>query len=70
MARYHVGVIHERRDDMEGAAREFRASMNEGIGEVSSVYHLAMIHRRRGDEPTATDLLRRAREFGRAATAG
>jgi hypothetical protein len=33
------------------------------------VYHLAMIHRAQGDEDTATSLLDRAREFGRAAAA-
>jgi Flp pilus assembly protein TadD len=69
MARYHVGVIHERQQHLDQAAREFRASMDEGIGEVSSVYHLAMIHRAQGDEDTATSLLDRAREFGRAAAA-
>ena len=63
------GGIHSGEAPLQAAIREFRASMDEGIGEVSSLYHLAMIHRARGDEQTATTLLERAREFGRAAAA-
>lgn len=65
MARYHMGVVHERRGEMGAAAREFQRSIEEGVGEVSSLYHLAVIRRAQGDEPAAQELLRRAREFGR-----
>jgi Flp pilus assembly protein TadD len=66
MAHYHIGVIHERRGETEPAEREFRRSLDEAVGEVSSLFHLATIRRSKGDEKGADDLLRRAHEFGRA----
>ncbi|MEX0892624.1 MAG: tetratricopeptide repeat protein, partial [Gemmatimonadota bacterium] len=45
MARYHRGVIHERRGDLDAAEREFQRSLDEGVGEVSSLFHLAHIRR-------------------------
>jgi Flp pilus assembly protein TadD len=65
MSRYHIGVIYERLGDLDAAAREFQRSMDDGIGEVSSVYHLAQLHKARGDEKTAEKLLKHAQEFGR-----
>ena len=64
MARYHVGVVHERKGNTEAAAREFQRSIDEGISEVSSVFHLAQIRRAEGREEEAKALLERAREFG------
>ncbi|MGZ8780244.1 MAG: tetratricopeptide repeat protein [Thermoanaerobaculia bacterium] len=43
MAHYHMGVIHERRGDFENAVREFQKSLDEGLGEVSSLHHLTTI---------------------------
>jgi hypothetical protein len=43
MARYHIGVIYERRGDLEAAAREFQRSLDEGVGERSSQYHIEKI---------------------------
>ena len=65
MARYHIGVIYERTGDLEAASREFHRSIDEGVGEASSLYHLAQIHTANGDEATAARFLERAREFGR-----
>ena len=45
MARYHIGVIHERLGDFDAAAREFGKSLEEGVGEKSSMYHLEQIRR-------------------------
>ncbi len=64
MAHYHMGVIHERRGDMQAAEREFRRSLDEGVGEVSSLFHLAVIRRSSGDEKGAQELLNKARDFG------
>ena len=49
MARYHVGVIHERLGDLVAAEREFQNSLEEGIGEKSSLYHLERIRAARGE---------------------
>lgn len=65
MAHYHIGVIHERRGDVEAAEHEFRHSLNEATGEVSSLFQLALILRQKGDLAGAEELLRRAWEFGR-----
>ena len=43
MARYHIGVIHERLGDLDAAEREFQRSLDEGVGEKSSLYHLEQI---------------------------
>ena len=69
LARYHVGIIYERQGDLAAAEREFRSSVDEGVGEASSLFHLAEIHRSRGDEKTAAALLDQARQFGRKASA-
>jgi tetratricopeptide (TPR) repeat protein len=69
MAHYHIGVIHERRGETAAAEREFRRSLDESIGEVSSLFHLALIRRAAGDTAGADELLQRAREFGRAQSA-
>jgi Flp pilus assembly protein TadD len=66
MAHYHMGVIHERRGELDLAAREFEKSLDDGIDEASSLYHLALIRRQKGDDKGAEELLRRAREFGAA----
>ena len=66
MARYHIGVIHERLGHLEDAEREFRRSLDDGVGEVSSLFHLATIRRAEGDEAAARDLLDRAHQFARA----
>ena len=65
MARYHIGVIYERRGDLAEAEREFRRSLDEGIEEASSLYHLARILEDRGDSREAEELLQRARQFGK-----
>ena len=64
MARYHIGVIYERKDDPAAAAREFQRSLDDGIEEVSSLYHLAQIRKNQGDDAGAEKLLKRARQFG------
>lgn len=66
MARYHIGVIHERLGRIDDAKREFQRSLDEGVGEASSLYHLARLRRLEGDEEGANALLRQARQFGRA----
>ncbi len=43
MAHYHMGVIYERRGETENAVREFQKSLDEGLGEVSSLHHLSTI---------------------------
>jgi hypothetical protein len=65
MARYHMGVIRERMQKFEDAEREFRSSVEDGVGEASSLFHLAGIARSRGNDEEADELLRRARQFGR-----
>jgi len=67
-ARYHIGIIHQRKGELDEAEREFRGNVAEGIGEASSLYHLAEIQRSRGDEKAAAALLDQAREFGRKAS--
>jgi hypothetical protein len=42
--------------------------VDEGVGEVSSLWHMASIHRGRGDAKTADELLDRARQFSRTAS--
>ena len=66
MARYHIGVIYERLGHLDDAEREFRRSLDDGIGEVSSLFHLAQIRRAEGDAEGAQALLDRARQFARA----
>ena len=66
MAHYHMGVIHERRGDLDAAEREFEKSLAEAVGEVSSIYHLALIRRQRGDIKGAEQLLQRAEGFAAA----
>jgi len=66
MAHYHIGVIHERRGETEAAEREFQRSLDEAVGEASSLFHLATIRRAKGDKKGAEELLRRAHEFSRA----
>ncbi|HEY0592614.1 MAG TPA: hypothetical protein VGF40_12665, partial [Thermoanaerobaculia bacterium] len=68
MAHYHMGVIHERLGEMDKAEREFRRSLDDGVGEVSSLFHLAVIRKSRGDEKGAQELLTKARDFGVNAT--
>jgi Flp pilus assembly protein TadD len=63
MANYHIGVLNERRDQTEEAKRSFQRSLDEAVGEVSSIYHLAMIRRAEGDEEGAKELLEQAEEF-------
>ena len=65
MARYHIGVIYKRMGDLDAAAREFQRAIDDGLEEVSGLYHLADIHESKGDEATAKELLKRAREFSR-----
>lgn len=43
MAHYHMGVIYERRGEIDKAVREFQKSLDEGLGEVSSLHHLTAI---------------------------
>jgi Flp pilus assembly protein TadD len=66
MAYYHMGVIHERRGDPEEAARSFQRSIDETVGEVSSIYHLAMIRQAEGNLKAAEELLEKTREFADA----
>ena len=66
MANYHVGVIHERRNDPDKAARAFLRSIEESIGEVSSLFHLAEIRREAGDIEAAEELREKTREFASA----
>lgn len=65
MARYHIGVIHERMGRLPEAEREFRRSLDDGVGEVSSLFHLARIRSAEGDDDGARELLDRARQFAR-----
>ncbi len=66
MARYHIGVIYERLGDLKTAAREFQRSLDDGVGEASSLFHLARIRKSEGDEVGAKVLMERARQFARA----
>jgi Flp pilus assembly protein TadD len=66
MAHYHIGVIHERRGAYAAAEHAFERSLEEDVGEVSSLFHLAVILRTRGDAQGARRLLDRAREFSQA----
>ena len=66
MARYHIGVIYERLGRIEDAKREFQRSLDDGVGEASSLYHLARFRRMEGDDAGAEELLRKARQFGKA----
>ena len=66
MAYYHMGVIHERSNEPEKAARSFQRGIDELVGEVSSVYHLAMLRKARGDQEGAEELLKQTRDFARA----
>ena len=68
MARYHIGVIHERRGDVAAAAREFEHSMAEGVGEVAASTTWRQIRRGQGRTNEAEALLERRRQFGRAQT--
>ena len=64
MARYHIGVIHERLGNFEEAKQAFHRSMDEGVRECSSLFHLAEIARMEGDPARADELVRKAREIG------
>ncbi len=64
MAHYHMGVIHERRGEIDAAERAFEYSEDHVVGEVSSLFHLAVLRRAQGDAAAAMEYLRRAREFG------
>ena len=66
MANYHMGVIHERRNDPDAAARSFQRGIDELVGEVSSVYHLAMLRKAQGELEESEELLKRTREFAGA----
>ena len=66
MARYHIGVIYERMERWEEAAREFRRAADEVVEDVSSLYHLAECHRHLGDEAAAAKTMERVRQFRRA----
>ena len=63
MARYHIGVIHERQGQLDKAVMELQRCADEGVETVNSLYQLAEIHRTRGDEKTANELLNRAHEL-------
>lgn len=63
LARYFIGVIQERRGNRAAAAREFERSIEEGIGESSSLFHLAKIRDAEGHTREATELLKQARQF-------
>jgi tetratricopeptide (TPR) repeat protein len=66
MANYHMGVVHERRNQPDKAARSFQRAIDELVGEVSSVYRLARLRQAQGDEEQAEALLKRTREFARS----
>jgi hypothetical protein len=66
MANYHLGVIHERRNEPEKAARSFQRGTDELVGEVSSVYHLAKLREAQGDTEGAEELLQQTRDFAAA----
>ena len=48
--------------DKAGAER----SIDEAVGEVSSLYHLALLRTASGDREGAEELLQKTREFARA----
>ena len=55
--------------DWAGAEREFRRSIEEGVGEVSSMVHLAQIRRSQGDAAGAEALMKKAGEFAESVRA-
>jgi Flp pilus assembly protein TadD len=70
MAHYHLGVVQQRRGDLEAAAREFERAQEEMVGDTSTLHHLAAIRRARGDERGAEELLRALKSAGAKEVAG
>ena len=54
---------HDCSTNRQAAAREFQRSIDEGIGESSSVFHLATIREAEGNKKDAEELLKHARQF-------